>query len=78
MAGKLGFTFLDVSGESSRVDVNVADVTADTLAPTLAQANVAGEGTLAAVIQALTLCALTAYEVIAKKDKPAYTPPSSM
>jgi hypothetical protein len=78
MTGKLGLTFVDASGESSRIEVNTATATAVNLDDIQEQADPATSGGLTAAIKALSLCALIAYEVIASKNKPAYTDPTNM
>lgn len=65
MAGKIGYTFTDISGENSRVDLYVADLTAGNIAATLAAANPTGAGNLGAAIAALSLCQPAKYDVMA-------------
>lgn len=63
MAGKLGFTFLDRSGENSRVDIPVADVTAANINAILATADQDTVGGLGESIAALSLCTLTYHDL---------------
>jgi len=77
MTGKIGYTFLDISGETSRVDINVADVTAGNIAATLAAADPTGTGNLGAAIAALSLCQPSSYDVVALKAPGSATAPTS-
>lgn len=65
MAGKIGWTFIDVSGESSRSDIPCPDLTAGNIGGILAAADPATAGDLAAAVAALSLCQMAAYSVVA-------------
>lgn len=67
MPGKFGYTFLDRSGETSRVDLNCADLTAGNIASTLATALPATAGGLGEAIAAVTLCTPASVDVLAAK-----------
>lgn len=77
MAGKLGITFLDTSGELSRVDIYTPDVTAGNIAAILDDANPAHAGSLAEAVAALSLCTAHSHDVLAVKAIDSSTPPVS-
>lgn len=78
MTGKIGYTFTDISGEKSRVDINVATLTAGNIAATLAAADPGGAGNLGAAIAALSLCQAGSYDVLALQDAGVTTAPTDM
>lgn len=67
MAGKFGFTFLDRSGETSRVDMPCADLTAGNIASQLATILPATAGGLGEAIAAVSLCTPQSVDVVAAK-----------
>jgi len=77
MAGKIGYTFTDISGENSRTDIYVADLTAGNIAATLAAADPTGTGNLGAAIAALSLCQPSSYDVLALKAPGSATAPTN-
>lgn len=78
MAGKIAFTFADVSGENSRSDVLVPDLTAGNIAGIMTNADPDQAGTLGAAIAALSLCQLSAYSVTATAAQTAQAAATDM
>lgn len=65
MAGKMGWTFRDNTGEMSRVEIYTEDMTAGNIAAMLASADPDTVGGLAESIAHLSLCQLAKYDVTA-------------
>jgi hypothetical protein len=65
MGSKVGYTFLDASGEKSRVDVNITTLTAGNFAATTAA--VEDGGALAVAIAAMSHCVLTNVDIVASR-----------
>jgi len=76
MASKVGYTFLDASGETSRVEMNIATLTAGNFAATTGA--VEAGGALADAIGALSLCALANVDIVADRTATGAEAPTEM
>jgi hypothetical protein len=65
MASKVGYAFLDASGEISRVEMNITTLTAGNFAATTGA--VASGGALADAISGLSLCTLANVDIVADR-----------
>lgn len=77
MASKVGLTFLDESGEKSRVEYTIADVGAGNVAGIIDNAQFSTAGSLAALFASLSLCTPIQSEVTASVVKSPQTSPGS-